>query len=106
MTQYVQENIVKIEKPITAWVLLGIIVSLAFAYALFINAAVANIVSAKDMQSKMTSLTSSVSNLESTYLSSKSSINLEYALSLGFKEAKGDIIYVASGQARSLSFNH
>jgi hypothetical protein len=105
MTQYVQEKVEKLETPVTSWVLLGLIVAMSFAYACFINATIANIVATKDMQSKVSVLTTSVSSLESTYMAAKASVTADYALAQGFSQPKSDIIYISRANVGSLSFN-
>lgn len=105
MTQYVKEKVEKMEQPITAWILLGLIGTLACAYAFFVSLAIANAVSAKDMASQASFLSASVGELEAEYLAAKSSINLDYAISLGFSESKSDTIYIAKKGASPLSLN-
>jgi hypothetical protein len=105
MTHYVQQKIVFVEKPITAWALLTVIVGLAFTYAYFVNGGISNIVASKDLEEQISAVTSSVGTLESQYLVAKSGISLEYAQSLGYKEAKSATVYVAKKSLGSLSFN-
>ncbi|HEU5114946.1 MAG TPA: hypothetical protein VFT82_04245 [Candidatus Paceibacterota bacterium] len=105
MTQYVQEKVARLEQPITAWVLLGIIGVLTIAYGCFINATITNIVSTKTIQAKIASLTPSVSALESRYLAAKSSITMDDALADGFSQSNADPIYISRATAGSLSFN-
>jgi hypothetical protein len=105
MTQYVQERVEKLEKPVTAWILLSIIISFAFVYAYFVNGAVANIVSAKEMRTQISTLTSSLGELEANYLAAKSDVNLEYAHSLGLVDSASSIVYISKTTQASLSFN-
>ncbi|HVU06889.1 MAG TPA: hypothetical protein VHE10_03845 [Candidatus Paceibacterota bacterium] len=105
MTQYVQEKVERLEHPLTAWALLGVIVALVLAYACFINMTIANIVATKATQTKITALTSSVSSLESAYLAAKSAITMDDALAQGFKPSSFDPVYISKANAGSLSFN-
>lgn len=105
MTQYVKEKVETLENPITAWAFLGLIVGLTVMYGMFINGIIGNTVAAKDLQSKVAALTTSVSSLESTYLAAKSEVTLDSALALGFAPASGDTIYVSKAAVSSLSFN-
>lgn len=105
MTQYVTAKVQKLEKPLTAWVLLAIICLLVSVYVCFVAGAVTNALAAKDMQSQIGALTSSIGGLESQYLAIKSSITLDAALAAGYVEPKGTIVYVPKAASESLSFN-
>jgi len=105
MTQYVTEKVEKLENPITAWALLGLIIMSVLAYGMFINGIISNTIAAKDTQAKISLLTASVSSLESDYLAAKSDITLDSALALGFAPASGDTIYVPKASVASLSIN-
>lgn len=106
MTQYVQERVASMERPVTVWVLIAMLAGLILSYGYFVNGAIVNIVATKDMQSKIASLTSSVGDLEASYLAAKSSITLDYAHTLGFAEVKsGASTYLAKRPADSLTFN-
>ncbi len=105
MTQYVQEKVEKLERPVTAWVLLGAIIALVFVYASFINATIMNIVATKGMQASATALTASVSGLESRYLAAESAFTMDDALAMGFTASSGDIVYISKANASALTFN-
>jgi hypothetical protein len=105
MTQYVQEKVIKMENPVTAWALFSLIVGLVFVYAYFVNGTIQNIVEAKDMRVKISALTSSIGNLEASYLEKKGEITLEYAHSKGFVESSSSALYIAKKSEASLSFN-
>jgi hypothetical protein len=105
MTQYVQEKVATIERPVTAWTLIAIIFGLVCVYAYFVNGAIMNAVLAKEMRAEVSSLTSSVGTLEAQYLAAKSSVNLETALASGYGESQSDTIYIAKRGAAPLSFN-
>lgn len=104
MTQYVQEKVAYMEKPVTAWVLAGMIAALVLSYAYFVNAAIVNIVATKNMQVQISDLTSEVGNLEAEYLAAKSALTLDEAHSLGFVSSGADTSYIAR-TSFSLSFN-
>jgi hypothetical protein len=104
MTQYVKEKVAKIEQPVTAWILIGVIGALACAYAFFVSMAIANAVSAKEVSAKTAVLTTTVGDLEAEYLAAKSSVDLAYARTLGFEESKSGTIYIAK-KGPSLSIN-
>ncbi|MFA6158144.1 MAG: hypothetical protein WC763_00750 [Candidatus Paceibacterota bacterium] len=93
------------ERPVTAWVLAGMIAALVFSYAYYVNAAIVNIVATKDMQVQISDLTSQVGNLETQYLAAKSALTIEDAHSLGFAESLTDIAYVSKRPSDALSFN-
>ena len=105
MTQYVQEKVATIERPVTAWALLVIIFALICVYAYFVNGAIVNAVLAKEMRTEVSSLTSSVGTLEAQYLAQKSDVSLETALASGFSESGSDTIYIAKRGSAPLSFN-
>lgn len=105
MTQYIQEKVIHMERPITAWFLVGIALTLIFSYAYFVNASIMNIVQAKANQSQISTLVSSVGSLESTYLAGKSALTIESARAMGFVESKTDTTYIAKSSATALTFN-
>lgn len=105
MTQYVKAKVETLEKPIFAWTLVGIAGMLLCVYVYFVSGAVANAIAAKDMQSQIAVLTSSIGSLESTYLAAKSGVTLESALASGFSEPKEVAVYVAKKSPTALSFN-
>ena len=105
MTQYVQERVEKMESPITAWILLSLVITLSCVYAYFINGTIQNIVEAKDMRTKISTLTSSVSGLETDYIAQKSSLDLAYAHEVGFSDGSQSTVYIAKKSEPSLSFN-
>ncbi len=105
MTQYVQEKVAYMERPITSWALVGMIVALVFSYAYFVNAAIVNIVATKNMQVEISNLTSEVGNLEAQYLAAKSALSIDEAHVLGFVESHSDASYIAKRPVGALSFN-
>ncbi len=105
MTQFVTAKVQTIEKPVTAWALVGFIAVLICVYVYFVSGAVVNAIAVKDMQTQIASLTSSIGNLESTYLAAKSSITVESALAQGYSQPKEVAVYVAKQSGASLSFN-
>ena len=104
MTKYVQERVENMEKPITVWVIIGFMSALVLTYGLLLNATVMNAVSTNQMKKQVEQLTSSVANLESSYLSAKENLTLEYAKSIGFSESSKNIAYV-NKSLESFSFN-
>ena len=86
MTQYVRENIEKIETPILTWALIGMIGFLVLSYAYFINATIVNAVTRTTLENELSNLASSVGEREAEYLSLKKNISVEYAHSIGFVE--------------------
>jgi hypothetical protein len=105
MTQYVQQKVAYMERPVTAWALTGMIALVVFSYAYLVNAAIVNIVATKNMQVEISNLTSEVGNLESEYLAAKSALTLDDALALGFAPAGSDVAYVAKTPSSALSLN-
>ena len=105
MTQYVSAQVENIERPITAWFLVGLIGALLGVYVYFVSGAVAHVIAVKDMQSQIAVLTSSIGNLESNYLAIKSDMSLEGALAAGYTEPKELALYVSKKSPIALSFN-
>lgn len=105
MTQYVREKVEKMENPVVAWTLVSLIVMLACVYAYFVNGTIQNIVAAKDLRSNISTLTSSIGNLETEYLAAKSGVDLAYAQEQGFVSGESSTIYVAKKTDSSISFN-
>lgn len=105
MTQYVSAKVENIERPVTAWFLVGLIIALLGVYVYFVSGAVANVIAVKDTQSQIASLTSSIGNLESNYLAAKSEMSFESALAAGYAEPKDVALYVSKKSPVALSFN-
>jgi hypothetical protein len=105
MTKYVQEKVATMEHPATAWALCGLIAMLALTYAYFVNLSIGNVVAAKDIESRVSSLSSQVSALESRYIALKSAVSPDDAPSLGMAQAAAAPVYIAKASERSLSFN-
>jgi len=105
MTQYVQEKVAYMERPVTAWVLAGMIAALVFSYAYFVNAAIVNIVATKSMQVEISNLTSEVGNLEAEYLAAKSALSIDEAHVLGLVQPGSNPSYIAKRPSDALSLN-
>ena len=67
------------------WILAGVLFMLFMVYAYMVNTAIMSAVDRQKAQTNISKLSSETSNLESQYISIKSSINLSLAYSLGFK---------------------
>lgn len=80
----INNNIERLLLRIIFWSF-GIILLL---YILFLGNMVKNIIERKGLETRALSLSSEVQNLEVTYLSMSSGVDLAFSYSLGFKEAK------------------
>lgn len=67
-------------------VLVGIIVSLLVLYVYFVNQTVWNIVARQDMTKTINDTSSDVATLEASYMSLSSSLTIDHAYTLGFKD--------------------
>lgn len=88
MTQIIEKFNTDHFKKKLFWIL---VVSLFFSvifYAYLVNQTVLNIVERENIQDEITTLNSRISELEFKYIALKNNINLEYAHSLGFINAK------------------
>ncbi|MDP1625110.1 MAG: hypothetical protein Q8L64_05050 [bacterium] len=94
MTKFVRQQVETMERPITAWMLVGVAVTLIAIYAYLVNASIVNIVTAKTVRTHVTSLTTRVGALESSYLTAKSAITIEEARELGFSASKSRPAYI------------
>jgi len=104
MTQYVREHIEKIETPMLTWALFGVIGLLIISYAYFINATIVNAVTKTSLENDISTLTSTLGEKESEYLTLKRGISIAYAQTLGFQEVgKGDTTFVS--YRSGLTFN-
>ena len=90
MTQYVRENIEKIETPVLTWALIGVVGILMFSYAYFINASISNAMVRTTIENEISALTSSLGTKETEYIEAKKNISVAYARSLGYIEAGKD----------------
>ncbi|MFA6095424.1 MAG: hypothetical protein WC767_01120 [Candidatus Paceibacterota bacterium] len=95
MTQYVRENIDRIETPILTWALIGVTGLFLVAYAFFINGTIQNAVAKSALEDQISSISSRLSSVEAEYLSLKKDLSPALAESLGFHEpSKASTIYV------------
>jgi hypothetical protein len=104
MTQYVRENIEKIETPILTWALIGVFGLLICSYAYFINATIANAMAKTTLENELSALTSSLGVKETEYITAKRGISLAMAHTLGFVEAGKEKTTFVSFQS-GLTFN-
>lgn len=106
MTKFVRQQVETIEKPITAWALVAVSLTLVVMYAYLVNASIVNIVAAKAVRAEASALTARVGALEAAYLAAKSSLTVEDARALGFSESKSQTSYITRGPSLgSLSLN-
>jgi hypothetical protein len=88
------------------WVLVSIAVLAIGVYIYCICASVANIVLRKETSIELSTVSSHVGNLESEYLQRKTSLNKEYAESLGFTDIQHTaFVSKVSTNDTSLTFN-
>ena len=71
-------------------IIIGSFGALALLYVLFLGNMVMNIVERRSFEAETSLLSSEVSNLELTYLSMSSKVDLALSYSLGFKETKAN----------------
>ncbi len=77
----------KLENPMVFWGLVFALVLFASLYAYLVNQTVWNVVARQKAEKSLTSLNSSTSQLESTYMAMKGGIDMTLAKSLGFNAA-------------------
>lgn len=95
MTQYVLNNVKKIETPVALWIVGSIFVALFALYIYFINGAIVLAVESKDLNAQKIELIASMSDLETEYNLLRSSINEEFAYSIGFQKSKTDAHFIS-----------
>jgi len=67
-------------------VLSGLIVSLLVLYVYFVNQTVWNIVSRQDLTKSINGVSSDVATLEASYMALSSSLTIDHAYDIGFKD--------------------
>ena len=67
-------------------VLVGTIVSLLVLYVYFVNQTIWNIVARQDMTKSINNTSSDVATLEASYMALSSSLTIDHAYTLGFKD--------------------
>lgn len=83
----IMNNNIEVEKNILN-IMLSILVALTFWYVLILGSMVFDIVQRKTLEKEMLTLSNEVGNLELSYLSISSSIDLALSSSMGFKETR------------------
>jgi len=80
-------NTNNLERKIFWFLSVFVITSIIF-YGFLVNQTVINIVERENIQDEITMLNSEISGLEFDYIALKNEINLKYAYSVGFEDAK------------------
>jgi len=83
----------------------GLVVSLftlISIYSYFINASVLNVVERKNIENAISTLGSNVSGLETEYFVKVDSVNIDLALSMGFKKIENTSFAVRKTMAKQL----
>ena len=102
-----KEKILEINKSKNIfWMLLfGIALSLSF-YIYSVSQTTFNIVNREKLENDMLEIRFSLSDLESRYMAKKNSVNLEYAYSIGFKDASAVKYISKKSLGKALSLNN
>ena len=87
------------------WVFSVLLLMASIFYAYLVNQTVLNVVVKENFDEQILSLNSKVGELESKYISVKNQINLDYAHSVGFVEAKNLKFASRKLSTQSLSLN-
>lgn len=97
------QNVLQInrEKTIFWSLLLTLLISIGF-YMYFINTTVRNVVAAQNLEAKISALNLSISNKEFKYISSRNSVTLNLAYSMGFKDIQSKT-YITEKSTKSVS---
>lgn len=95
-------NLININSKILFFILIGMIVMLSVSYMFFVSSTVRNVVVRKSLIEQVASLNSTLATLESEYVSSSSLVDMDLAVSLGFREVRNPT-FISKKQAVSLS---
>ncbi|HRH22431.1 MAG TPA: hypothetical protein PLB51_00360 [Candidatus Paceibacterota bacterium] len=95
MTQYVLNNVKKMETPVTLWVACSLFVLLFALYIYFINGAIMLAVESKDINTEKAELVASMSDLETEYNALRSTISEEFAYGIGFTKPTIDAHFIS-----------
>lgn len=87
------------------WGLVALIVCLVSSYIYFVNRTVFTIVKRQNMEKEISTLNSHIGELESKYISTKNSIDLDLAYSLGYKDVAQTKYVTRSQSTKELSLN-
>lgn len=82
-----------------------ILVLVFFLYAYLVNKTVMNVVARQNTEKNISSLSTSVGDLESKYMAEKSGVTLQLALAKGFKEDPSTTFIGSNKPGNALSLN-
>jgi len=82
--------------------LIVLLFALVSIYSYFINASVLNVVERKNIENTISTLGSNVSGLETEYFVKVDSVNIDLAISMGFKEMENASFAVRKTMAKQL----
>lgn len=95
-------NLIHIHSKILFWAGVGLVVSLALLYMVFVNITVRSVVTRQILSEQVVELRSTLGALESEYIASSHIVSMELATTLGFKEVYNPI-FISKKQAVSLN---
>ena len=87
------------------WYLVLIAIILSGSYIYFVNGAIINVVERQKIEKEITSISSRINDLESSYISLNSKINLDFAHSLGFVKVDKEKYVYRKTLSANLSLN-
>lgn len=89
MTELINKklNINSVERK-TFWVLFITLIILSGSYGYLVNKTILNIVDRESIEENIITLNSKISESEFEYIALKNQVNIDYAYSLGFDDAK------------------
>jgi len=98
-------KIIKYKKP-AVWTLLVLNLALAGSYTYAINRTVFNVVATTKAEKALAQSSATEADLESSYVSLKNKITLDFAYAQGFQDASKQQIFIAKKSVtKTLSFN-
>jgi len=95
----------RLEKRVI-WTLAIFAIIIAISYGYFVKQAIVNVVLREEIGQNISDIEASVSSLEVKYIDLKNKINLDYAYSLGYREAEGIKFVSRNMLGKTLTINH
>lgn len=98
-------NVLKISDKALFFIVLGFLISTFVMYVFLVNKTIMNVVAREKVEKNISSLSTSIGELEFKYISLKNKVTLELAHSKGFSDVSPTRFIARNGNGSSLSYN-
>jgi hypothetical protein len=99
-------NLYNLNERALFYILASVLVVVFMLYAYLVNRTILNVVAREQTQKQITSLSSSIGNLEFKYITAKNSVTLDLAHSKGFIDSNSTTFIARKANSSTLTYNY